>query len=35
VVAEDLTEARKKLEARYGEGNVFNLRNEEDAEKPR
>jgi hypothetical protein len=35
VMAEDLTEARQKLEAEYGTGTVFDLHNKEDAEKPR
>jgi len=35
VLAENLKKAREKLEAEHGEGNVFNLHNEEDAERPR
>jgi hypothetical protein len=35
VHAESLGEAKKKLEAEYGEGNVFDLHNEEDAARPR
>lgn len=35
VVAESLKEAKEKLEAQYGEGNVFDLHNEEDAARPR
>jgi hypothetical protein len=35
VLAESLKEAMEKLEAEYGEGNVFNLHNEEDATRPR
>ena len=35
VRAESLDEAKKSLEARYGEGNVFDLHNEEDAARPR
>lgn len=35
VRAENLKAARKKLEAEYGEGNIFNLHNEEDAARPR
>lgn len=35
VLAENLSEAKKKLEAEYGEGNVFDLHNEEDAARPR
>jgi hypothetical protein len=35
VLAETIKEARKKLEAEYGKGNVFCLYNEEDAAKPR
>jgi len=35
VLAENLKEAREKLEAEYGGGNVFYLHNEEDAERPR
>jgi hypothetical protein len=35
VEAESLDAAKKKLEAQYGEGHVFNLHNEEDAARPR
>ena len=35
VLAENLVEAKEKLEAEYGEGNVFDLHNEEDAARPR
>jgi hypothetical protein len=35
VLAEDLKQAKEKLEEEYGEGNVFDLHNEEDAERPR
>jgi hypothetical protein len=35
VFAENLAEAKKKLESEYGEGNVFDLHNEEDAARPR
>ncbi len=35
VLAESLGEAKKKLEAEYGEGSVFDLHNEEDAARPR
>jgi hypothetical protein len=35
VLAENLGEAKKKLETEYGEGNVFDLHNEEDAARPR
>jgi len=31
VLAENLKEAKEKLEAEYGEGNVLDLHNEEDA----
>ena len=34
VVAANLDEARKRLEAEHGEGNVFDLHNEEDAAAP-
>jgi hypothetical protein len=34
-LAENLDDARTQLEAKYGEGHVFNLRNEEDASRPR
>jgi hypothetical protein len=35
VLAESLDDARKKLEEEYGKGNIYYLRNEEDANKPR
>ncbi|MDE0838358.1 MAG: hypothetical protein OSB41_04820 [Kiritimatiellae bacterium] len=35
VLAETLDEAMEKLEVKYGEGNVFDLHNEEDAAQPR
>ena len=35
VSAESLDDAMKQLEAKYGEGRVFNLHNEEDAARPR
>jgi hypothetical protein len=36
VLAENLQKAKEKLEKQYGEGTtVFNLHNEEDAERPR
>ena len=35
VVADNLEDAKKQLEAKYGEGHVFDLHNEEDAERPR
>jgi len=35
VLAENLKEARKKLVAEYGKGNVYDLHNEEDAARPR
>jgi len=35
VHASDLDEAKRKLEDEYGEGRVFNLHNEEDANSPR
>jgi hypothetical protein len=35
LLAENLQEAKEKLEKQYGEGTVFNLHNEEDAERPR
>ncbi len=35
VHAVSLAEAREKLERKFGEGKVYNLHNEEDAEKPR
>ena len=35
VLAESHNDAKKKLEAEYGEGHVFYLRNEEDAARPR
>ncbi len=33
--AADLDEARKRLEQQYGQGTVFDLHNEEDANRPR
>ncbi len=35
VLAETLEEAKEKLEAEHGVGNVFNLHNEDDAAQPR
>ena len=35
VCANDLSDASRKLEAKYGSGTVFNLHNREDAERPR
>lgn len=35
VLAESLEAAKKQLEAEHGEGHVFDLRNEEDAARPR
>jgi hypothetical protein len=35
VTAESIAEAKHKLEAQYGAGNVYNLHNEEDAARPR
>lgn len=35
VMAENLADARKILEAEHGKGKVFDLHNKEDAEKPR
>ena len=35
VMAKDLDEARAKLETEHGKGTVFDLHNEEDAERPR
>jgi hypothetical protein len=35
VFARSLKEARQLLESEYGAGKVFNLHNEEDAERPR
>jgi hypothetical protein len=35
VIAENLDDARLKLEAEFGEGTVFNLHNELDASAPR
>jgi hypothetical protein len=35
VFAESLSEAKRLLEAEHGEGNVFDLHNEEDAARPR
>jgi hypothetical protein len=35
ILAKDLKHAREKLESHYGQGNVFDLHNEEDAARPR
>lgn len=35
VCAKNLNDASLKLEAKYGRGNIFNLHNREDAERPR
>ena len=35
VLAENLDEAKKKLEEEYGKDSVFDLHNEEDAVQPR
>jgi hypothetical protein len=35
VLAENLDDAKKKLEREYGEGRIFNLHNDEDATRPR
>jgi len=35
VLAPDLAEAKRKLEAEYGEGRIFDLHNEEEADQPR
>jgi hypothetical protein len=35
LLAENLANARKKLEAKHGKGNVYNLHNKEDADNPR
>jgi hypothetical protein len=35
VLAENLKKVKEKLEAEYGEGNVFDLHNDEDAARPR
>jgi hypothetical protein len=35
VLAETAKEAKEKLEAEYGKGNVFNVYNEEEAKRPR
>jgi hypothetical protein len=35
VVARTIDEAKDKLEVEYGKGNVYNLHNEEDANRPR
>ena len=35
VLANDLAEAKSKLEAQYGEGRIFDLHNEEEATRPR
>ncbi len=35
VLAEDLDDAKRRLEEKYGKGHVFNLHNEEEAKRPR
>jgi len=35
VYAQNLADARQQLEVEYGKGNVFNLHNPDDADKPR
>jgi hypothetical protein len=35
VTADSITDAKRKLEADYGVGNIYDLHNEEDAAKPR
>jgi hypothetical protein len=35
VLAETLTDAINKLEAKYGKGNVYDLHNQKDADNPR
>ena len=35
VVAGNLNEAKKKLDTEYGEGNAFDLHNDDDAAAPR
>ena len=35
VIARSVEEAKSKLEAEHGQGNVFDLHNEEDAAAPR
>lgn len=35
VIARNLDDAKKRLEAEHGEGNVFDLHNEDDAAAPR
>jgi hypothetical protein len=35
IFAENLQDAKKRLEEEYGEGHVFNLLTEEDAVRPR
>jgi hypothetical protein len=35
VLAKDLDDAKRQLEAKYGESHVFDLHNEEDAARPR
>lgn len=35
VSAENLSDAKKKLEEKYGQGNVYDLHNDEDANKAR
>jgi len=34
-VANSLAEAKQQLEKEYGEGTVFNLHNDDDADRPR
>jgi hypothetical protein len=35
IMADSLDDARRRLEAKYGEGTVFDLHNEEEANRPR
>lgn len=35
VLATDVQDAKRRLEAEHGEGTVFNIRNEDDANRPR
>jgi hypothetical protein len=35
VTADNLEDAKKKLEEKHGTGNVYNLHNEDDASRPR
>jgi hypothetical protein len=35
IIAENLEDAKKKLEKEHGEGKIFTLTNEEDARRPR